>query len=214
MKRTYNPNQLELFGPDPNLPSPEKKSRRKKPAPARQRKPQAKPPVPSAERPLIKAPHAAPRQAPAVRIFEFPTADLPKTIPVRLPSDLEKTPGSENEPYAELKDMLQGIPFWQMDAAARREIRERVVRMAQDHISASHCAAQLGLDEELVAYWYHLIDAERMTEFIEWGRLIPEYTPQMEQQTRRMLARGFSSRQIELMLGIPHNIADQWRKSP
>ncbi len=51
-----------------------------------------------------------------------------------------------------------------------------------------------------------------MREFIDWGRLIPEYTGEMERMALKMISRGLTSRQIELMLGIPHNIVDQWHR--
>ena len=205
MRRVYNPDQLELFGPDPNIPKTSSAKRRKKPA---EKKPQAAAkPIPQPEvRPIIKVKTAL---APShLRPFDFGTADLPKTIPVRLSERL-------HEPIADATlAPPAGTDFFELSPAERRALKERAQTMALERISPEHCARQLGLDEELVAYWYHLVAQGRMSEFIEWGRLIPDYTPKMDEQARRLIARGLASRQIELMLGIPHNVVEQWRKTP
>ena len=205
MRRAYNPDQLELFGPDPNIPKTRNTKRRKKPAEGKS-KASVKPlPQPQA-RPMVKVNSAHRPVQP--KPFDFGTADLPKTIPVRL-SEPHPEPIKEVSLAAASK-----TSFAELSPGVRRSIKQQVLGMATERISPEHCARQLGLDEELVTYWYHLVDQGRMNEFIDWGRLIPEYTPQMEEQTRRMIARGVPSREIELMLGIPHNIVDQWRKTP
>jgi transposase-like protein len=205
MRRVYNPDQLELFGPNPNIPKVSSAKRRKKPAETR---PQAaaKPSPQSDARPIVKVKTAPPPSH--LRPFDFGTADLPKTIPVRLSERLPE-PTADATPA-----MPAGTGFFELSPAERRTLKERVQTMASERISPEHCARQLGLDEELVAYWYHLVALGRMSEFIDWGRLIPDYTPQMEEQARRLIARGLASRQIELMLGIPHNVVEQWRKMP
>lgn len=103
--------------------------------------------------------------------------------------------------------------FAQLNPSAIRAAKIQVQSLQRQGRSAKQIAEALKIPPELTLYWLHLIEIDRMDEFIEWGRLIPEYSQEMEDAAAQLLARGATAKQVELLLGIPKNIVEQWKTS-